>query len=105
MQSVIEEAQKGKFSLPLSKPLQSGGKTYPELKLDLSALTAKDMLECEAQWVAQYGRTSHSPSHSAAFQLIVAAKALEIPVEDLIGSLTMKESVALCNIVVSFLIS
>ncbi|MGL5513410.1 MAG: hypothetical protein ACRDBM_09310 [Sporomusa sp.] len=100
----MEEARKGVFTLPLSKPLKSGEKEYTDLNIDLSALTAQDMLNCEAQWTAQYGRSSQIPSHSAAFQLIVAARALNIPVEDLVNHLTMKESIALCNIVVSFLI-
>ena len=103
--TVLEEAQKGMATLPLTKTLKSGEKEYKELNVDLSKLTAKDMLECEAQWVMQYGRSCHSPSQSAAFQLIVAARALNIPVDDLISQLTMKESVALCNIVVSFLVS
>ena len=103
--AVLEEMRKGKVELPLAKPLKSGDKEYSVLNIDLTTLTAKDMLECENQWVVQYGRSCHAPSQSAAYQLIVAAKALNIPVDDLINQLTMKESVALCNIVVNFLVS
>ena len=105
LKTIIEEAQKGKAELPLTKPLKSGDKEYTVLNVDLSNLTAKDMLECEAQWAMQFGRVCQVPSHSAAFQLIIAARALNIPVDDLINQLSIKESTGLCNIVVSFLVS
>lgn len=105
IKKILEEAQQGKAILPLSKPIKSGDKEYSALDLDLSTLTTQDMLECEAQWVMQYGRSAQAPSHSAAFQLIVASRALKIPVDDLIRQLTFKESIALCNVVISFLVS
>lgn len=103
LEEMVAFIRKGVFDIELSKPLKSGEKTFDKLHLDLTQLTAQDMLECEEQWVAQFGRTSTVASHSAAFHLIVASRALGIPVEDLIAGLTMRESVGVSNTVVSFL--
>lgn len=100
-----ELAQEGIFEIPLAKPLASGEKEFSVLNLDLGSLTAQDMIECEEQWAMQYGRTAQAASYSAAFHLIIAARALKIPVEDLIGGITLKESVMISNCVVGFLVA
>lgn len=102
---ILEAARKGEFELPLSKPLISGTKTFETLNLDLNKLTAQDTVECEEQWAAQYGRTAQSASYSATYRMIVASRALEIPVEDLIRGLTLKDGMAVSNCVISFLIA
>lgn len=105
MKAAMEEARIGKFTLPLKKPLKSGGKTFEKLEFDLSEMSGQDMLDCEAQWAKQYGRTAQVAAQTASFQMILVSRAIGIPVEDLIEGTTIKESVAICNCVVSFLIS
>lgn len=105
LKEAFEEARTGKFKLPLKKPLKSGDKTFEALEFDLSEMTGQDMIDCEKQWAVQYGRTSQVASQSASFQMIVVSRAIGIPVEDLIAGITIKESIATCNCVVSFLIS
>lgn len=105
MEQMREEARQGIFKLPLVKPIRSGTKEIQVLDFDLSKLTGEDMIECETQWAMQYGRTAQVAAQTASFQLIVAARAAGVPVQDLIKGLTLKESIAVCNCVVSFLIS
>lgn len=105
MEEAMDFARKGFFEIELSKPLRSGAKTFKKLEFDLSKLTAQDMMDCEEQWARQFGRTVQSAPNTVAFRMIVAARALKIPVDDLIRGLTMKESIAVSNCVVSFLMS
>lgn len=105
IKEVLEEARTGVFKIPLKKAIMSGNKEIKTLEIDLSKLTGQDMIECEQQWAQQYGRTSQSASQTASFQMIVASRTIGIPVQDLIAGTTLKESIAICNCVVSFLIS
>jgi phage FluMu protein gp41 len=88
--------------IPLRKPFSFEGKEYTEIKLDVEALTGKDMIDAETEARAM-GVRSIMLESSKAYQAILAARAAGVTV-DLINALSAKEFSRVTGEVQSFLL-
>lgn len=84
------------------KPFTFEGKEYTEIKLDLDALSGKDVIDAEAEARAMGVRAIMLES-AKAYQAIIAAKAAGVSV-DLIQALPAKEFSSVTGEVQSFLL-
>jgi hypothetical protein len=85
-----------------AKPHIYDGKEYPEIELDLEALTGQDLISASNQTRA-LGDNSPVPELSKTYLALVAAKAGKVPV-DLILSLPAKDFTTVTMTVQNFLL-
>lgn len=77
------------ITIPFRKPFAFEGKEYKEIRLDLDALSGRDVIDAEAEARAMGVRAIMLES-SKAYQAILAAKAAGVAV-DFINALPAKE--------------
>ncbi|HWR07749.1 phage tail assembly protein [Sporomusa sp.] len=77
------------ITIPLRKSFTFEGKEYKEIRLDLDALSGKDVIDAETE-ARSLGARAIMLESSKVYQAILAAKAAGVPV-DLIQALPAKE--------------
>ncbi|MCM0759610.1 phage tail assembly protein [Sporomusa sphaeroides DSM 2875] len=88
--------------IPFRKPFTFEGKEYTEIRLDLDALSGKDVIDAEAEARAMGIRAIMLES-SKAYQAILAAKAAGVTI-DMIQALPAKEFSSVTGSVQGFLL-
>lgn len=72
------------MELEISKPITANGQEVTKLELDFDKITGRDLVQSEAEACAK-GDSSPAIFLSMKFQMIVAAKAMSVKYEDLLG--------------------
>jgi hypothetical protein len=103
MENLDEKStQETVITVPLRKPFLFESKQYTEIRLDMDALTGKDMIEAETEARAMGVRAIMLES-SKAYQAILAARAAGLTA-DLVNALPAKEFSRVTGEVQSFLL-
>ncbi len=90
------------ITIPLRKPFTYEGKEYNEIRLDLDALSGKDVIDAETE-ARSMGARAIMLESSKVYQSILAAKAAGVTV-DLIQALPAKEFSQVTGAVQGFLL-
>lgn len=84
-----EQEKSSVITIPFRKPFSFEGKEYTEIRLDLDALSGKDVIDAETE-ARSMGARAIMLESSKVYQAILAARAAGVTV-DLINALPAKE--------------